>query len=207
MGRILVSYRVRTAIMAGAITDIGKAGKAVEKKTADRMTCQPLHFKLFLSYLVSAMTAATAMEAATASVESASAAEVGAAAHAAASAAHVAHAAVETVPTVGSEPRTVAVEAATAVKSAATIKPAATVEPATTVISAATEAPTVEPGSGADEDAAHEVAGAVVTVRSARIRVITVVAVAANRRGAVIARTDTDRHSPLRISMRCSQKG
>jgi hypothetical protein len=91
------------------------------------------------------------------------------------------------VETATSEP-TMANKASTAVGAPATIvsmtiKPA-TME-ATTTESWSKKCSPAEPGTRADKDAAHEPVRTVVTIRRASVRVITVIAVGANRRRGV----------------------
>jgi hypothetical protein len=66
----------------------------------------------------------------------------------------------------------------------------------------------VEPRTSADEDAAGEVARAVVTVRRARVWIISIVAVGANRSRSDIPRSYADAHDhALGASVRCESQG
>jgi hypothetical protein len=171
----------------------------------------------FLSLLVGlAMTAATvsatAVEPATsaavesaATVESTTAAEVRAAAatESASSAAGKAAASCKATASVEAATEATASEPATTVKAAS--------ESAAAEEVAATEAPSTEPGAGTDEDATDEVVRAVVAVRGASVRVISVITVIANRRWAVIAATviattDADPDGKLCIGVGRGQK-
>jgi hypothetical protein len=82
-------------------------------------------------------------------------------------------------------------EAAAAVEATAAIEPATTIEPATAIVP-------VEPRAGADKDATGKPTGTVVAVRSARVRVISIIAIVAHGGWAVVARTDSNaEHNPL----------
>ncbi len=76
------------------------------------------------------------------------------------------------------------------------------------VVAATAVAPTVKPRSCADENSADEVARAIVSVRSACIWRIGVIAIRASRSGTVIAthRTDAYSYRPLRIRMGNNEK-
>jgi len=103
-----------------------------------------------------------------------------------------------------------AIEAAAV--SAATVMPisaAAVVSTATVAISAAIVAMSVavKPGSGADEDAACEPVRAVVAVGSAGIRIVIVVAIGTDGRGAVIGGADAHADRPsLRVRVRSREQ-
>jgi hypothetical protein len=99
-----------------------------------------------------------------------------------------------------------AAETFMAVESATSIV-TATVIAATTVESAAVVA-AVEPGTGADEDATGEVVRPVVAVRSASVRIVAVVTVSADRRGAdgAVHGAYTDAHAELRLGGACGKK-
>jgi hypothetical protein len=82
--------------------------------------------------------------------------------------------------------------------------PTAPVEPGAAVERA--PIPPMEPRPGADEDAASKVVRPVVTVRSARVRVISIVAVRAVRSRPDIRRTDPNTHradAHPHLRMRC----
>jgi hypothetical protein len=83
-----------------------------------------------------------------------------------------------------------------------------TIESGATVVTSAT-VEAVEPRAGSNEDAAREPARAVVAIRRARIRVIWVVAVSADRSGTVSranSNSDSDADSYLRVRVRCSDQ-
>jgi len=139
-----------------------------------------------------------------------------------ASAVRSASAAVEVVTAVEVTPATITVAAVevsatvTAIEAAAvaattvtTISAAAVVSTATVAISAAVVAMsvTMKPRSGADEDTACEPVRGVVAVGSAGVRIVIVVAIGANGRGAVIggAYAHADRPS-LRVRVRSAEQ-
>jgi hypothetical protein len=144
--------------------------------------------------------ATSAMEAAAAGVESTGiGAEVSAAVEVRSPAIHVAAVLVGcgSVAAVYRPSVVVAVSAVVAVPAVPSVTIAA-------VISTTAVAPTVEPRTGADEEAADEVVSAVVAVRSAGVGVITVIPVGADRGSAVIAAdwTYADAHRELSVGVR-----
>jgi hypothetical protein len=96
-----------------------------------------------------------------------------------------------------SEARSTPSDSATAVEAFMAVESAAAIEAGASIKSA------VEPRASADEETTGEIARSVVTVRSARIRSISVVAVGARRRPSHVARSNshTDRDS-LRAGVR-----
>jgi hypothetical protein len=87
--------------------------------------------------------------------------------------------------------------ASTCVTAAATIEPATAIvpttarEPAATIVPATAIVP-VEPRAGADKDAAGKPAGTVVAVRSARVWVVSIVAIGAHWGRANVTRADSN---------------
>jgi len=100
-----------------------------------------------------------------------------------------------------------AIEARTPVVPAAVVSAAPVIGP--TIVAATVVCPrpaivaativTVEPGTSADEEAVHKPIGAVVTVGSASIRIVIVVAVRADGSGAVHWTADADRDTHLGV--------
>jgi hypothetical protein len=96
--------------------------------------------------------------------------------------------------------RSAAIESASAIvkspasESTSTAKVASTTPSTPAPIAATSPA---KPRSGSDKDAAVEIARTVISVRRARVRVITIVAVSAHRRAVNVTRAHSDSHRYL----------
>jgi hypothetical protein len=73
----------------------------------------------------------------------------------------------------------------------------------TASVEVASEKAATEPRAGADKDAAYKVVWTVVAVRRARIWVIPIVAVGANRSGSHITRTNSNANGNLSVGVTC----
>ena len=125
-------------------------------------------FGIGIQLAMAAAVAATTVEPATAAVETIAAVKA-------------AITAAETFPT--AESAITATETFVAVVAAASVEAMAVI--AATTVEAAAIVAAVEPWAGADEDAADEVVRAIVAVGRAGVRIVAVVTVGADRRGAV----------------------
>jgi hypothetical protein len=87
-------------------------------------------------------------------------------------------------------------EAASATVKSATSESTSTVKTTSAKESTASK-PAAEPRTGSDKDAAVEIARTVISVRRARVRIISIVAVSARRRASHVTRSHSDSYRDL----------